>query len=337
MNIDGEFSAEEEVAELRRALANAQRAEARAKKKSADLVEAVYQAAKDAALAQPRHATVIPPKAASDKKSSKKAEVALIHLTDWQAGKVSVSYNIDVLRERIALMMDKVTHLTNIQRAHHPVNDCVLVLGGDMVEGLGIFPGQQYEIGAHVYEQLFSVSNLIEAVVLRLASEFNRVHVVCEYGNHGRIGRKGDMPSGDNIDRMAYRVAQDRLTTLKNVTWQQSDDWHQLVAVGNYRLLVIHGDEIPSFGGQTPAYSILRKINAWATFLDFNDCMLGHFHTPMNLTMANGGRIWVTGSPESDNQYAKSFVAAVGRPSQRLHFVDPEKGRVTAEYVCFLD
>ena len=337
MSLDSEFSAEEEVAELRRALANAQRAEARAKKKTADLVEAVYMAAKDAALAQPRPSVVIPARAPKKNKESKKAEVALLHLTDWQAGKVSVSYNIDVLRARMAQMMDKVTHLTNIQRAHHPVDDCVLVLGGDMVEGLGIFPGQQYEIGAHVYEQLFAVSNLIEAVVVRLASEFNRVHVVCEYGNHGRIGRKGDMPAGDNVDRMAYRIAQDRLTMLSNVTWQHSDDWHQLVQIGEYRLLVIHGDEIPSFGGQTPAYSILRKINAWATFLDFQDAILGHFHTPMNLTMANGGRIWVTGSPESDNQYAKTFVAAVGKPSQRLHFVDPIKGRVTAEYVCFLD
>jgi len=100
---------------------------------------------------------------------------------------------------------------------------------------------------------------------------------------------------------------------------------------------VVHGDEIPSFGGQTPSYSILRKVNAWATFMEFNDCIMGHFHTPINLTMANGGRIWVTGSPESDNQYAKSFVAAVGKPSQRLMFVDPEKGRVTCEYVCWLD
>ena len=50
-----------------------------------------------------------------------------------------------------------------------------------------------------------------------------------------------------------------------------------------------------------------------------------------------GGRIWVTGSPESDNQYAKSFIAAVGKPSQRLMFVDPNKGRVTSEYVCWLD
>jgi hypothetical protein len=244
---------------------------------------------------------------------------------------------LEVLRKRIDQMIDKTLALTEIQRAHHPVDECVLVAGGDLVEGLTVFPGQQYEVEAHLFEQLFAVVNILSLAVHRLAADFTKVQVVCEYGNHGRIGRKGDMPGADNVDRMAYQIASERCAHLKHVTWQQSADWYQIATIGNYRLLVVHGDEIPSFGGQTPSYSILRKCNAWATFMEFDDAIMGHFHTPINLTMANGGRIWVTGSPESDNQYAKSFVAAVGKPSQRLMFVDPQKGRVTAEYVCWLD
>jgi len=332
MSIGDEMRNEQEIINLKRALENAQRAAARAKSKSADLVEAVYRAAKDASLVQPR-VKIAAPKPTK----SRKAEVAVVHLTDWQAGKVSVSYNLQVLRKRIEQMCDKVVALTEIQRAHHPVNDCVLVLGGDMVEGLTVFPGQQYEVEAHLFEQMFTVANIIESVVHRLAANFTNLRVVCEYGNHGRIGRKGDMPGADNIDRMAYQIASDRCSHLKHVTWQQSADWYQIATIGAYKLLVVHGDEIPSFGGQTPAYSILRKCNAWATFMDFHDAIMGHFHTPISLTMANGGRIWVTGSPESDNQYAKSFVATVSKPSQRLMFVDPTKGRVTCEYVCWLD
>jgi len=332
MTLENEAVLQDEIDALKRTLENAQRAVARAKSKSADLVEAVYRAAKDAALVQPR-VKVSAPRAIK----SKKSEVAVVHLTDWQAGKISVSYNLQVLRRRIDQMCDKVVALTEIQRAHHPVNDCVLVLGGDMVEGLTVFPGQQYEVEAHLFEQMFTVANIIESVVHRLSANFTHLQVVCEYGNHGRIGRKGDMPGADNVDRMAYQIASERCSHLKHVTWQQSADWYQIATIGAYKLLVVHGDEIPSFGGQTPAYSILRKCNAWATFMDFDDAIMGHFHTPINLTMANGGRIWVTGSPESDNQYAKSFVAAVGKPSQRLMFVDPVKGRVTCEYVCWLD
>ena len=326
MSLAKEAQTEQEIVELKRALETAQRNLAKAKRRTQDMVDAVYDAAHQASLVQPR----IKVKPYQAKKSSK-AEVAVVHLTDWQCGKISVSYNMEVLRKRIEQMISKVIALTNIQRAHHPVNDCVVVLGGDMVEGLSVFPGQQWEVEAHLFEQMFAVVNIIQQSVHALAGEFSKVHVVCEYGNHGRLGRKGDMPAADNVDRMAYAIAAGGCAHLKNVTWQQSADWYQVAKIGNYKLLVVHGDEMPGFNG------ILRKVNTWSTFIDFNDCIMGHFHTPSNFTMANGGRIWVTGSPESDNQYAKSFIAAVGKPSQRVMFVDPDKGRVTCEYVCWLD
>ncbi len=126
---------------------------------------------------------------------------------------------------------------------------------------------------------------------------------------------------------------------LKNVSFQMSPDWYQIFKIGNYNGLLVHGDEIKSFGGNTPAFGILRKVSAWSSGViePFHDCYMGHWHTPMSLTMSNGGRIFVTGSPESHNEYAREFVAAVGRPSQRLHFIDPEKARVTSEHVLWLD
>lgn len=335
MNFSDAINTETAIEEYRSALKRAQAAEARAKRKTEDLVEAVYRAARDAQLAAPR--IVLKPPAKDTRKA--KAEVAVVHLTDWQAGKKTVSYGMETLAERIRRMIDKVINLTDIQRAHHPVKECVVLLGGDMVEGIGIFPGQAYEVEAHLFEQLFTVVSVIQEAIARLALYFDKVHVVCEFGNHGRLGRKGDMPGGDNIDRVAYRIASERLSEMKNVTWQMSDDWHQIFTIGNYKAMLVHGDEINSYGGNVPAFGILRKCNAWATGVvdDFQDVYMGHFHTPMTLTMANGGRVFVSGSPESHNEYARVFVAAVGKPSQRLHYVDPEKGRVTAEYTIWLD
>lgn len=335
MRLNEELGYENQLAELRQALRTAQKAESRAKSKSSAIVEAVYKAASDALLTK-APLNIKPPKKDTRKG---KAEVALIHLTDWQAGKKTVSYGLQTLSERIQLMVDKSLQLTNIQRAHHPVRDCVVLLGGDMVEGIGIFPGQAYEVEAHLFEQLFEVVQIIERTVHELAANFENVKVVCEFGNHGRLGRKGDMPGGDNIDRMSYKIAQDRCAHLKNVTWQMSGDWYQIVQIGAYKAMLVHGDEINSYGGNVPAFGILRKCNAWATGVveEFQDVYMGHFHTPMSLTMANGGRVFVSGSPESHNEYARVFVAAVGKPSQRLHFIDPEKGRVTAEYTIWLD
>ena len=328
MNLSEQAKLEQEIIDLRKALLNSQRSEGRAKAKTSDMIEAVHEAARLSLLATPR--TKLQPPLKDIRKG--KAEVALVHLTDWQAGKQTVSYDIGTLSARIEQMIDKVVQLTVIQRAHHPVKECVVMLGGDMVEGLGIFPGQVYEVGAHLFEQMFEVVGIIERSIRTLATNFETVTVVCEFGNHGRLGRKGDMPAGDNIDRMAYRIAAMNCKDVKHVKWQMSDDWYQIFAIGNYKVLLVHGDEIGSFGG------ILRKVSAWSTGVvePFDDCYMGHFHTPTSLTMANGGRVFVTGSPESHNEYARTFIAAVGKPSQRVHFVDPVKGRVTAEYVCWL-
>lgn len=335
MTFSEETDLQQQVEDLRQALARSQRAELKAKRKNADLVEAMYGAVKDSIIASNPVRLVAPPK---DKRKAR-GEVCLIHLTDWQAGKKTVSYGLSSLRGRIELMTQKVMQLTDMQRAHHPVRECVLMLGGDMVEGIGIFPGQSFEIEADLFQQLFEVVGIIESTVLSLCQYFDKVHVVCEYGNHGRIGRKGDMPNSDNIDRIAYRIAGDKLCGVHNLTWQESDNWYQMVEIGNYRAMLVHGDEINSYGGNVPAFGILRKCNAWATGVveEFNDVYMGHFHTPMTLTMANSGRVFVTGSPESHNEYARVFVAAVGKPSQRLHYVDGDKGRVTAEYTIWLD
>jgi len=329
MKISDEARYRKEIDELRRALSMALKSEHRARSKTSDLVDAVFEASKQALLATPRTRTTPPNK---DLRKGK-AEVALVHLTDWQAGKKTVSFDIQTLTKRIDQMTTKVLELTEIQRAAHPVRDCVVMLGGDMVEGIGIFPGQAFEVEAHLFKQLFEVVKIIESTVRTLAGSFETVTVVCEFGNHGRLGRKGDMPSGDNIDRMAYQIASNNCKEVKNVKWQMSDDWYQIFAIGNYKVLLVHGDEIGAFG------SILRKVSAWSTGVveSFHDCYMGHFHTPTALTMANGGRVFVTGSPESHNEYARTFIAAVGKPSQRLHFIDPIKGRVTSEYIVWLD
>jgi len=324
-----------EVAELRDALQRAQRAAARNKASREEIVAAIYAAAKDAALAQAPLKAIPKPKV---DKRTKRPEVALVHATDWQLGKVTDNYSPDICRQRVMSLAEKVHQLTEIQRADHPVTTCTLMLGGDMVEGVTVYPGQAWEVGPHLFEQLFSCSALIVDLVRHLLVGFDEVNVVCEWGNHGRIGRRGDVPASDNVDRMAYEIARQRLDG-ERITWQASSDWHQIVHVGNYRALLVHGDEIKSFGGNTPAFGILRKVTAWSSGVvqPFHDAYLGHYHSPAALTMPNGGNIFVTGSPESENAYAAEFVAARGTPSQRLHFVDPDKGRVTGQYVVWLD
>jgi hypothetical protein len=167
------------------------------------------------------------------------------------------------------------------------------------------------------------------------------VHVHSVNGNHGRIGRRGDNPRGDNWDRVLYRIVRDKIAGVggARIVWDDPVSWYDIVEVGAYRALLVHGDQVKSFGGNTPAFGIMRKGTAWSAKVleDFQDIYLGHFHSVMTLQLPNGNRIFMTPSLESGSEYAREFVAARGRPAQRLHYVDPTRGRVTAEYVLWLD
>ena len=327
-----------DVVELRRALMRMQKKLAEAKQRSLDLVDATYQAAYDATLAQGAIPPVPEPKVS---KGGKKSEVALWHLTDWQGSKRTTSYNSEVMRKRVIAFCEKAVRITEIQRADHPVDEVTIMFGGDMVEGLFNFPTQAFEIDATLFEQYVIVSRLIVDVVRFALAHYKKVTVVPEWGNHGRIGSKRDnVPRSDNFDRMCYEFAKQLCAQEKRLTWQDCPEDIQRVEIGNYKALLIHGDEIGRGGFASPA-TIVQHINRWRSGSypwEFRDVYIGHYHTHSEWALANGlGSVYQTGSTESDNRYAGVMLAASATPSQRLHFIDPIKGRVTASYKVWLD
>lgn len=327
-----------EVLELRRALQRAQKQLQQQKQRTDELVEATIQASHDAVLAvggipQVKEPTV-------DKRKSK-AEVALWHLTDWQGAKKTVSYDSEVMRKRVMNFCEKAVKITDIQRADHPVKELTIMFGGDMVEGLFNFPSQAFEIDATLFEQYVNVSRLLVETVRYALANYEKVTVVPEWGNHGRIGSKRDnVPRSDNFDRMCYELARQLLAGEKRLTWQECPEDIQRVEIGNYKALLIHGDEVGRNGFASPS-GIVQHANRWRSGAypwDFRDVYIGHYHTHAEWPMANGqGSVYQTGSTESDNRYAGVMLAASATPSQRLHFIDPVKGRVTAAYKVWLD
>jgi hypothetical protein len=330
--------ADPEIAELRKALQRTQKQLQQAKQRTDELVEATIQASYDAVLAIGKMHEIKTPEI--DKRKAK-PEVALWHLTDWQGAKRTQTYNSEVMRERVLSFTQKAVRITDIQRADHPVRELTIMFGGDMVEGLFNFPGQVFEIDSTLFEQYVNVSRLLVEVVQYALSNYEKVHVVPEWGNHGRIGSKRDnVPRSDNFDRMCYELARQLLSSEKRLTWQECPDDIQRVEIGNYKALLIHGDEVGRNGFASPS-SIVQHANRWrsgAYDWDFRDVYIGHYHTHAEWPMANGqGSVYQTGSTESDNRYAGVMLAASATPSQRLHFIDPIKGRVTAAYKVWLD
>lgn len=333
-----EYWEEQTNDELRKALQQTQRQLAKAKARNDELVAATHDAARAAMLAMGPVKPVQPRRVASGNGAP---EVALWHLSDWQGAKKSPTYNSQVMRERVMAFCDKAVTITNIQRKHHPVNECVILFGGDMVEGLFNFPTQAHEIDATLFEQYVTVSRLVMDAVRYACSNYDRVTVIAEWGNHGRIGSKRDgVPRHDNIDRMCYELARQLLEGQPNLTWDDCPEDIQRVEIGNYRALLIHGDEVGRNGFASPM-TIVSHVARWQSGAypwQFRDCYVGHYHTHAEWPLPNGlGSVYQTGSTESDNRYAGVMLAASATPSQRLHFIDPERGRVTAAYKVWLD
>ena len=328
----------QDVKELRSALMRIQKQLRQAKERTQDLVEATHQAAYDAMLTMGKILPVVEP--AIDKRKAK-GEVALWHMTDWQGAKRTTSYNSEIMRERVLSFCQKATRITEIQRADHPVKEVTICFGGDMVEGLFNFPTQAFEVDATLFEQYVNVSRLCVDVVRHALANYEKVTVIAEWGNHGRIGSKRDnVPRSDNFDRMCYELARQLLQGEKRLTWQDCPEDIQRVEIGNYRALLIHGDEGGRNGFASPG-AIVQHANKWRSGSypwEFRDVYIGHYHTHSEWAMANGqGSVYQTGSTESDNRYAGVMLAASATPSQRLHFIDPIKGRVTAVYKVWLD
>lgn len=334
------IAAQADTDELRAALLRAQRDLKRAKDRTERLVQVTVDACRDAILAHPLDRVVKP---AKDRRS-KGTEVALWHLTDWQGAKVTHSYNSDVMRQRVHRFVDKAERITAIQRTDHPVKDCTIALGGDMIEGVSWnFPTQPFEIDSTLFEQFVNVSNLLVEVVRRALGIYESVTVVPEWGNHGRLGSKRDaVPKNDNADRMTYELSRQVLAASgeTRLTWQDCPEDIQRIEIGQYRALLMHGDEVGRAGFASPSawQAAGNRWKAGAYGWDFQDVYLGHYHRHAQEPLSDGlGTIYWTGSTESENRYARDSMAASGVPSQRLHFIDPDEGRTTAQYQVWLD
>lgn len=332
-----------ELEEIRRSLISTQRQLARAKAGTADQIEAIYRATRDAWEVE----RSFPPTPRPQKDNRRKhEEPALWHVTDLQGGKLTQGYNREIMRRRLFQYIAKAKLITEIQRTDHPVRSATILLGGDMVEGLFNFPTQPFEIDATLFEQWASVSRLLTEATRLALGIYEQVTVIAEWGNHGRIGtRRSAVPRSDNLDRMCYETARMMLANEKRLTWADCPEDIQQVEVGNYRAILLHGDE---FGrnGYVSASTLATKITQLKSGAfrvgghrwDFRDAYVGHYHIHDERALPDGeGAVYWTGSTESENRYARDSLASAGLPTQRLHFIDPEKGRVTSQHKIWLD
>lgn len=250
------------------------------------------------------------------------------------------SYDTEIACGRIAEFGERVCTIIDRHRAYAKVNEVHLYLGGDMVEGELIFPGQAHLIDQSVFDQaVVAGPGAVCRLILRLLQSVRKVRVVCVCGNHGRPASKhaGSHPRS-NWDRVFYHVAKaltsgadgrEHADTRGRVEWVIADDFYAVNDVLGHKHLVVHGDQIRGGFGGFPWYGAARKAQGWIDAIpeEWTDLYFGHFHTYTGGTL-NLRRWWCNGSTESGNEFAQEQLAACGTPVQRLQMWNHEHGMV---------
>jgi hypothetical protein len=325
--------------DLRRANLDLLRKLEKAKVGKDELVAAVYQAAKDAAMATTIPAVPLPK---PDKRKAK-PEVAICLLADWQAGKVTPEYDSATAAKRVERYAEKAASIIELQRASRPIEEARIYLLGDLLEGEEIFPGQAHRIDASLYVQLFDTATMLAGVVRRIAAVVPKVKVVGAIVNQGALGgpvRKSYHPE-TNADAMLYNIARMQLRDEPRVEWPETRvagerAWFATDEVLGKRWFLFHGDQIKSASFGIPWYGFNKRLLGWATSVaPFEYSASGHWHVPVRMVV-NAITHWGAGSTESANTFAQEYLASGGqRPSQWLLF-QGEHG-ITSEWCIYVD
>lgn len=248
------------------------------------------------------------------------------HTTREETGGIC-EYSTPIFLQRLAILETKlarrVTDLGHIYRL--PKLWCFLL--GDIVDNETIFPGQKSEIDTDVIGQLFTAVDALAGFCLRTQEYFGEVEVVCIYGNHGRVGKKGENKLYVNWDYIAYKFLEARLAAQPRIKFQIPLTWWHLVNLRGSKFLLTHGDQIKSWMG-IPYYGLDRADANITTLLQplgisYDYLVVGHHHNAASVDRPQGEKIvngnWPGGSLFSLHKLNRATV-----PSQTMFLVGDE-------------
>ena len=229
-------------------------------------------------------------------KSSKNTPEAWLCLSDWQVGKVTETYNSQIAARRVHQLTNQAADLLRKEKP----KVLHIILQGDMVEGEAIFAGQPFEIDDDLWTQsVKTVPQLITHVITKLSPLVPKIKVACVHGNHG-----------------------------KNMEWDISETWFVKQKVAGNGIVCVHGDQI---AGGTPfnVGAIFKKAMGWKLLIeDWKFLSVGHYHTHASGELNKDAYFFLSGSTETDNEFARERLAQGGLALQRLCFFN-RKGLIS--------
>lgn len=236
----------------------------------------------------------------------------LCHLTDIHTG-IEINnwkntFNEDVLKQRIEKYTSDILDI----RGHHQAENCYLVIG-EILSGL-IHNNLRLQNNMDLMEQFKYISELISAMLIRLANNFNHIYVYTTPGNHSRIvAKKEDALDGENMDVLLPFYLKARLQNIENICICDNGIEPEIA------MFNIRGQNIFSSHGHkdTPANVVQNFTMLFGIKPDI--VLLGHRHTN-GMTTVYDTKVIESGCVSGTDNYAMS-IRKSNRPEQTVSVI----------------
>lgn len=236
----------------------------------------------------------------------------LVHLTDIHTG-IEINtwnniFNQDILKERIEKFTSEILKIRNL----HKSENCYLVIG-EILSGI-IHNNLRLQNNMDLMTQFKYVSELISAMLIKIANHFDHIYVYVTPGNHSRISpKKEDALDGENMDVLLPFYLRAKLQNIKNIDICENNIDPE-IAMFNIRgnnVFASHGHK------DNPASVVQNFTMLFGIKPDI--VLLGHRHLN-GLTTVYNAKVIESGCCSGTDQYAMS-IRKTNRPEQTISVV----------------
>lgn len=189
------------------------------------------------------------------------------------------------------------------------VEDVVVNINGDCLDGEGVYPGQRHEQEDNLRDQLRKAGNIYIEQLTKLAEEFQHVSVYCVPGNHGDISKR----STTNADMMLYDFVETAVaySQYENIHIEKAGAGGFLNAnIRGWNFHLRHGQDYLEHVGTS---SGIRRALNWLSQYDFDVGIRSHYHSVKYEPVADETPVVMTGSPAPPSTFAESKAADGGK------------------------
>lgn len=236
----------------------------------------------------------------------------LCHLTDVHCG-IEIhnwknDFDEDILKKRIEKFTSDILDI----RGMHESENCYLVIG-EILSGI-IHNNLRLQNNMDLMEQFKYVSELISAMLIRMANHFNHIYVYTTPGNHSRISpKKEESLDGENMDVLLPFYLKARMQNIKNITICDNTIEPEIA------MFNIRGNNVFAAHGHKDSPSSVVQNFTMMFGIKPDIVLLGHRHTNSMETVYDT-KVIQSGCVSGSDNYATS-IRKTNRPEQTVSVI----------------